>query len=148
MKRLINTVAVVVSITFMIVSSAMADAETINGCKWIYKNYCDEAVISCNPYAWLYYVAVLPPPIGSLEIPSMLGGMPVTRIDCNAFEYCNELTEVTIPNSVISIGRDAFWRCENLVKVTIPSSVSDISSEAFDFCGKLKTIEVDADNRC
>ena len=35
-----------------------------------------------------------------------------TRVICDrAFEYCNGLTSVTIPNSVTSIGGWAFRRC-------------------------------------
>ena len=35
----------------------------------------------------------------------------VSSIEDSAFEYCDDLTEVTIPNSVISIGYRTFYSC-------------------------------------
>ncbi|HPG92856.1 MAG TPA: InlB B-repeat-containing protein, partial [Clostridia bacterium] len=39
----------------------------------------------------------------------------------NAFEYCTNLTSVTIPDSVTNIGKSAFRGCTNLTSVTIPN---------------------------
>ena len=48
---------------------------------------------------------------GPLAIPSRLDGYPVAGIDWCAFEDCNSLTSVTIPESVKSIERMAFRSC-------------------------------------
>lgn len=53
----------------------------------------------------------------------------------NAFEYCKDLSSVTLPNSVFSIGSDAFYGCSGLTSVTIPNSVTSIGSSAFYGCG-------------
>ena len=46
---------------------------------------------------------------GDVTIPSKLGGYPVTVIDSYAFEQCSNITSVTIPDCVISIGAGAFY---------------------------------------
>ena len=52
---------------------------------------------------------------GSVNIPDKFtyGGVEysVTNILGYAFYYCSELTSVTIPNSIISIGEYAFYGC-------------------------------------
>ena len=62
-------------------------------------------------------------------IPSNINGKKVVEIASNAFED-NQLTSVTIPNSVTSIGDSAF-SSNQLTSVTIPSSVTSIGDSAF-----------------
>lgn len=47
----------------------------------------------------------------------------VTKIATWAFNACNTLTEVTLPNTVDEIGYQAFFKCSNLTKVIIPEGV-------------------------
>ena len=54
----------------------------------------------------------------------------VTWIGDHAFAYCDGLTSVTIGNSVTSIGDYAFWSCSGLTSVTIPNSVTSIGEVA------------------
>ena len=50
-----------------------------------------------------------------------------TEVICNgAFDWCQSLQSVTIPNSVKSIGNSAFFECESLQSVTITNSVKNI----------------------
>ena len=62
-------------------------------------------------------------------IPSEIEGKRVVSIETQAF-MSNQLTSVTIPNSVTSIGEGAFWYTQ-LTSVTIPSSVTSIETNAF-----------------
>ena len=81
------------------------------------------------------------PYAGTINIPSTVNydntTYTVISIEWNAFYNCYNLTSVTIPNSVRSIGRSAFYGCSRLTSVTIPNSVRSIGSSAFYGCSRL-----------
>lgn len=68
----------------------------------------------------------------------------VTSIGEEAFYYCDLLTSVIIPNSVITIGNRAFEYCTSLQRMTIPSHVTSIGDGAFLHCGALSSVKVTA----
>jgi len=55
---------------------------------------------------------------------------------------CSELKEITIPDSVTSIGSYAFGFCDFLEHITIPSSVTTIYENAFASCESLKRVTI------
>ena len=61
--------------------------------------------------------------ITEIAIPAVYNNLPVTEIGNDAFMRCNALKNVTIPDSVKSIGKRAF-SCSGLTSITIPKSVS------------------------
>jgi hypothetical protein len=105
-------------------------------------------------------------PGGDVVIPSEIDGLPVTKIADNAFDYCDSMTSVTIPDSVTYIGYGAFTMCRslttatigggvtelegtfilcfNLQNVTIGSSVTHIYDNAFGYCYALPSITIPA----
>ena len=83
---------------------------------------------------------------GDIVLPSKIEGKSVTSIGDDAFNWCDSLTSVTIPNSVTSIGDRAFAGCSSLTSITIPDSVTSIGDWAFDGCSKLNQINVDTAN--
>ena len=76
---------------------------------------------------------------GDVVIPSEIDGKKVTAIGEFAFEG-SDLTSVTIPDTVTSIGWEAFRYCGSLKSVTIPDSVTDFGWEAFKGCSSLKSV--------
>ena len=60
---------------------------------------------------------------GNIKIPELVkhkgGYFQVRYIGDLAFDYCNNLTSITIPNSVTSIGEDAFWNCSGLTTIIV-----------------------------
>ena len=69
-------------------------------------------------------------------IPSSLKSVTVTggNILRGAFDNCNNLTNITISDSVTSIGESAFSGCSGLTSITIPDSVTSIGGSAFFGC--------------
>ena len=63
---------------------------------------------------------------GTLAIPPIYDGKPVTSIGSWAFWKCSSLTSVTIPDSVTSIGNFTFHSCSDLTSVAIGNSVTNI----------------------
>ena len=86
---------------------------------------------------------------GSLTIPATYKGLPVTEIGNRAFRY-SELTSITIPSTVTTIGDYAFSSCSRLKSISIPSSVTSIGSYAFSHCDYLTSsyarIQISASN--
>jgi len=64
----------------------------------------------------------------------------ITSIGDCLFAFCKNVTEVSIPDTVIHIGEDAFWCCENLTEISIPDSVLSIDERAFSSCDKLTSV--------
>lgn len=64
----------------------------------------------------------------------------VVGIRASAFYGESELTSVTIPDTVTSIGRSAFSGCYGLTDIIIPDSVTSIDVDAFHNCIGIKSL--------
>jgi len=60
----------------------------------------------------------------AVVIPATYNNLPVTRIKKEGFLFYNSLTDITIPNSVISIESGAFRGCDNLTSVTFQGYIT------------------------
>ena len=77
-----------------------------------------------------------------INIPRRIHGYKVIGIDKSAFSNCENITSVTLPNSVITIGERAFSYCKNLTSVTISDSVITIGKSAFASCPNLTSVTI------
>ena len=59
----------------------------------------------------------------------------ITRIGVYAFNYCRNLTSITIPEGVAYIDYGAFEYCDSLKSISIPNSIIYISPDAFQYSG-------------
>ena len=78
----------------------------------------------------------------SITVPSSIEGIPVVRIGFGAFQYCLDLKNVVIPDSVTTIGSSAFYGCSGLTSVSIPDSVTSIGDWAFYGCSGLTSVSI------
>ena len=66
----------------------------------------------------------------------------LTSIGDGAFNWCESLESITIPDSVTSIGDGAFCCCAKLTSITIPDGVKSIGNYAFEECTALESITI------
>ena len=72
-----------------------------------------------------------------IKIPATHQGKPVIKIEENAFQGCNNLIYVDLPNGLISIGENAFFGCGNLIYIDLPDGLISIEKSAFQGCKNL-----------
>lgn len=68
---------------------------------------------------------------GELVIPEKLGGYPVGGITRWKFQYDSKITSVVLPEGFLFLGELAFASCENLENVTIPQSLCGVGRGVF-----------------
>lgn len=69
-------------------------------------------------------------------------GNAVTSIGKAAFQDCQSLTSITIPESVERFGDEAFNNCASLKSINIPESVKSIGVGAFQICQSLTSMTI------
>lgn len=77
-----------------------------------------------------------------VDVPTSIGGKPVTKIAAFAFQDNTKLISVKIPASVKTIGAASFRGCTSLTTVTFSSGLTAISDYAFLECAKLSTLKI------
>lgn len=65
----------------------------------------------------------------------------VTTMGISAFQYCTNLTSVTLSKNLKTIPSNAFYGCANLTSITIPEGVTTLENGAFAYC-KLVSISL------
>ena len=82
---------------------------------------------------------------GEIEIPSRLGGYPVTALAKSALAGKN-FTKVVLPDTLEKIGDYAFSACSKLREITIPASVEALGNGVFTQCDALEEFSIDPTN--
>ena len=87
-------------------------------------------------------------PRGEIEIPAIIKvkgvTYPVTEIAASAFDGCQDVTSVIIPDAVTKIGNYAFQNCKSLESIEISSKLEEIGFYAFYQCSALRNVTLPA----
>ena len=62
------------------------------------------------------------------------------KLGDHSFDNCDNLTTITLPNSITGIGYSAFYDCDRLTSIGFPNSLTKIEEHAFEYCSKLDNI--------
>ena len=139
-KRFVSLlVALSITLTFLPIGAVAATPNKITQGNLIYKVNADEKSVT------VFGTSRIKPTQLNIESSISDGNgksYTVTKIGEWAFNKCNSLTEVTIPNTVDEIDHQAFYYCPNLKKVTIHEGVKTIGQTAFIGCTQLTSITI------
>lgn len=109
----------------------------IDGQAWVSRcahyGYEDEVIWENNNYS------------GNLVIPESVEGYTVVGILSGAFTSCTELTSISFPSTIKTIGEDAFYNLTALTELTIPATIESIGDGAFKYSGLKKLTIADSD---
>ena len=109
MKKILLSIIMLISVTMLFFAfSTSASAETYGELTYEVKDG-EVTITDCDDS------------VTEVDIPSEINGCSVTRIGDSAFANCTQLTEVTIPVTVINMDVSAFAGCDNLDIVNIES---------------------------
>lgn len=102
---------------------------------------------------------------GCASLSTVINGESVAEVEANAFRSCSALTEfgfcrvtsigagafygcgfteISIPETVVSVDTSAFENCDSIETVTIPNTVSTIGDRAFADCGAITLINLNS----
>lgn len=80
----------------------------------------------------------------NLSVPSSYKNLPVKEIGKHAFDGCEYLTGIQLPEGIEVIGNSAFNGCTSLAEISIPESVASIGDSAFYDCYALTELSLPA----
>lgn len=122
-KTISVLLAVIIAAMCMSVAAFATDSELV----FEYLDSGIAKVVDCNETAT--GIVVIPAFVKNGDI-----SYKVKQIDEKAFEGCEYVTEISIPEGVTSIGSHAFRDCTALTDVHIPKSLVTCSTDAFEGC--------------
>ena len=76
------------------------------------------------------------------QIKLVIVGQGVTSIGSSAFQDCENLETVRLPNTLTALGEAAFLRCGKLTNVSLPASLKSVGEDCFTGCEKLVLLDL------
>lgn len=142
MKPIIQKLWILIAILCAFISASAYDFE-VDG---IYYDLNATAKTAVVTYATSYNKAsyegnvIIPPVVKYLG-----NDIPVKAIGEYAFNNCNAMISISIPESISSIGKCAFSGCSKLETIDLPYGIKRLESSTFAGCNSLSSIEIPDD---
>lgn len=83
-------------------------------------------------------------PGGQVDVPEQLDGHQVVEIQASAFEGREDITGVSLPDTVRSVGARGFYGCTALTQIELPDSIEALGESCFQGCTSLEEFRVPA----
>lgn len=84
-----------------------------------------------------------PYPSGTVYIPAVHNGLPVTALGSSAFQGCKDIEHIVfLGNNLQTINSSAFSNCEKLESIELPEGLTTICAHPFAQCKNLKSISL------
>ena len=101
----------------------------------------DATVIDCYPFPPITTATTTISVLERTDVGSF-GNCTVVAIGDTAFEDCNSLIEIKLPETIKTIGNGAFSGCTSLSRINIPNNVYSIGNGAFMDCYNIKELKL------
>ena len=85
----------------------------------------------------------------SANVPYTLKNVTVLSGDLlseRAFQFCNSLVSVTLPQSLTAVGAYAFYGCSSLTSLVFPAGLQTVGDYALMACTRLQSVSFDGEN--
>ncbi|MBR4172089.1 MAG: nicotinamide-nucleotide amidohydrolase family protein [Kiritimatiellae bacterium] len=133
-REAVRTAAIEHALQLLLNAAGCSAVDEMTGVEWEYTVHGEGVTITgCSLQDGNTY---------DIEIPSFLGGMPVTGIGDGAFQRCKGLKSVTMPDGIRQIGARSFSDCKSLERVTLPEGLHTIGEFCFGLCDKLESVHL------
>lgn len=85
---------------------------------------------------------IIPDNVWIDDISPYLGSLPVFFIQMNSFANCNLLTEIVLPDTIVTIDGYSFTGCTSLETIDLPDDLTFLGPGAFSGCSSLKNVTI------
>ena len=128
----------IVIVVMLIMTTSSVMVEVIDGFRYILDPDTKTAILLSKTNGEISSDIVVPEKVKSNDGVVYV----VTAFENCCFKDCRDLTSITIPSSVTSLGDECFKNCRSLTSITIPSSVTSLGNYCFDLCSGLTSITI------
>lgn len=116
--------------------TADVPANAFTGTKWLRKVTFHDGVTSIGKDAFKNCTALTT---------AVFDEGSLSMIEEGAFHSCSALSSVTLPSTLLGLGKEAFRNCRALSSIKIPAGCTNLGVGVFNYCSQMKTVVIEAE---